>query len=187
MDSFADANWTADQHHRVEGREATSLFHSTVTEIDRSKFELRGVRHDLTMSPKAALTKRCDCLDVVVGPAGEGRFRWAGIAPEVAPDDLVVAVRTKGSKCSAPKGKARRPSIQAVDIVGGNVVVTMEELGPHRPQALGAIVPQPAPRAGLYVGPAKAKKRSIYGQSKARHGMCRILVRPKEKEGNTSK
>jgi hypothetical protein len=177
QDRFGDYDWSEDQHHRVAGREARSLFESDVVQIDRSLFVLRGVRHDVSLSGQGALTARCRCLDVVVGRATEARFEWAAEVPEVAPDDAVVAIRTKGSQCAPTVSAKRRPSIQAVDVTDGNVIITVEELALDRPQALGAVVPSPAVDGGLYIRSAKSTPALPYAHSKASHGMCLVLVR----------
>ncbi len=186
-DSFGDPGWSEDQHHRVAGRDATSLFQSEVAEVDRSQFVLRGVRHDLAVSATATLTARCRCLDVVVGAAMEPRFRWAGERPSVAPDDAIVAIRTEGSQCPRDVRADRRPSIQAVDLVEGHVIVTVEELPTDRPQALGAVIPSPAEGSAIYVRSAKRKKALPYARSKAKHGMCRVFTRSNASAKKSSK
>jgi len=187
QDNFADMNWTEDQHHRVAGRDASSLFQSDVTEIDRSHYVLRGVRHDVGVSKTATLTARCSCLDVVAGAAKEPRFRWAGERPSVAPGDVVVAIRTEGSLCPAGVASGRRPSIEAVDLLDGHVIVTVEELPQDRPQALGAVIPSPAVGGGLYVRSKKRKTPLPYARSKAKHGMCPVFVRKASQGQKTSK
>ena len=187
QDNFADMNWTEDQHHRVAGRDASSLFQSDVTEIDRSQYVLRGVRHDVTASKTATLTARCSCLDVVIGAAEEPRFQWAGERPRVAPNDVVLAIRTEGSMCPGGRASGRRPSIEAVDLVDGDVIVTVEELPQERPQALGAVIPSPAVGSGLYVRSKKSKTPLPYARSKVKHGMCRVYVRRASKGQKTSK
>lgn len=186
-DNFADMSWTEDQHHRVAGRDASSLFQSKVTAADRSQYVLRGVRHDVRARKTATLTARCSCLDVVAGTAEEPRFQWAGERPSVAPDDVVVAIRTVGSLCPAGKASGRRPSIEAVQLVDGHVIVTVEELPQDRPQALGAVVPSPAVGGSLYVRSSKSKPPLPYARSKAKHGMCRVPVRRTSQDQKTSK
>jgi hypothetical protein len=140
-------------------------------EVDNKRYELRGVRHDLMMAANAQAESRCSCIDVVVGRPGQGKFRWAGERPAVSPNHLVVAFRTKGSQCAdAPKN--RRPSIQAVDQQGNDVIVVIEELTFDRPQALGAIVRKPNADGGLFVRPAS--KSVPYARSANRVGKCRV-------------
>jgi hypothetical protein len=161
-------------------REVESLFTAEESDPDRFRYTLRGVRHDLTLVADAKPERRCACLDVVVAPPNDPRFRWAADRPLVSPRHALIAVRTEGSECPAGP-PARRPSIQAVDYVEGDVIVVVESLPLERPQALGAIIERPAAGRGLFVRPSDRRGPSaVFAQSAEPHGMCEILARPVE-------
>ncbi|MEM9692810.1 MAG: hypothetical protein AAGA56_09715, partial [Myxococcota bacterium] len=94
----------------------------------------------------------------------------------ISPEAIVLALRTDNSLC--PNGReGRRPSIQAVDVQGDNVVVVVEELGRDRPQALGAIIKKPGPGGSVYVRPRRYRKRKLpYAHSADRYDRCRIYA-----------
>ena len=172
-ENFDDRDWT--QEKASEGgawREVESMSGAQEqAEINNKSYELRGVRHDLMMAANAKPESRCTCIDVVVGRPSQGKFRWAGERPAVSPNHLVVALRTQGSECADAR-KNRRPSIQAVDHRGNDVIVVIEELTFDRPQALGAIVRKPNADGGLFVRPAG--KNVPYARSVATAGKCRV-------------
>ena len=179
-----DADWTKDKPQESgKWREVESLFDAAEGEADRPDQSLRGVRHDLTMAAQQPPDKRCACLDVVVGRPQDSKFRWAGQRPSISHKNIVVALRTEGSQCLGV-GPNRRPSIQAVDIDGRDVIVVVEELPYNRPQALGAIVPKPRPGGSIFVRSRRFKKTKLpYAQSNEVHGMCKIVSRTEHSLG----
>jgi hypothetical protein len=175
-ENFDDRDWTK-EHGLQSGawRNVETLFDASEGDVDRYNYILRGVRHDLTLRADAKADTRCSCLDVAVGRPGDKRFRWAEERPAVSPKHIVVSVRTEGSVC--PGGNPeRRPSIQAVDKVGQDVIVVIEELTYERPQALGAVVTKPGPDGHLWLRSRKSKKYSLpYARRPdAKRDMCQI-------------
>jgi len=170
--NFDDKDWT--KEHGIETapyREVESLFSDQESNADQFKFSLNGVRHDLTLKSSAKPTTRCTCLDVAIGRPGDPRFVWAGKRPKVSGKDMVIAMRTDGSKC--PHGaEDRRPSIQGVDTRGDDVTVIVEELTFDRPQALGAIIVKPGHKGRLYV--RAASNALPYARAKTGPNICYI-------------
>jgi hypothetical protein len=159
---YDDRDWTKDHGIQTGAwREVETLFDAAESDVDRYTATPRGVRHDLSMAANARPDTRCHCLDVAIGGPNEPQFSWAGRRPKIAQQHLVVAIKTQGSKCSLPDGTKRRPSIQAVDVSGHDVIIVVEELPFDRPQALGAVVQKPYPDGNLYVRPAKYKNRVL--------------------------
>jgi len=174
-----DQEWSRDRGNETGAwRDTESLFNTGRATKTDYRYVLRGVRHDLTMAKKAEPTKRCSCLDVVVGRPRDKKFRWISEIPLVSTDQFVVAVRTEGTKC--PEGtreqRLRRPSIQAVDAVGKHTVVVVEELPTDRPQALGAIVRKPLPGGSLFVRPRF--RHLPYAHSHIDYLACKVFTRP---------
>ncbi|RLB46824.1 MAG: hypothetical protein DRI90_26975 [Deltaproteobacteria bacterium] len=171
-----DADWSKDKGvESGKWREIESLFDAAGGQAENPDQALRGVRHDLSMVAKQAPDVRCSCLDVVVGRPQDPKFRWAGQRPSISHKNMVIAFRTKGSECLGASPN-RRPSIQAVDVAGRDVIIVIEELPYNRPQALGAIVKRPRPGGALYVRSRKSKKIKLpYAQSSQVHGMCKIV------------
>ncbi|MBM4358679.1 MAG: hypothetical protein FJ096_11285 [Deltaproteobacteria bacterium] len=179
-DDLLDADWIKEtQAGQAPWREVESLFSNQKADSKDARHALRGVSHDLKLNPQAAPSARCTCLDVAVGPATEPRFRWTGDPPLLAPDQLAVAMRTEGSNCPAPESQPRRPSIYAVDQIEGDTIIVVEELPADRPQALGAIIPMPAPGRSLYVRARSDRTQvAIYAQGpKGPSSMCRVMTR----------
>jgi hypothetical protein len=115
----------------------------------------------------------CACVAAVVGYPKDEAFAWNGPAPKVGSDALVAAIGTEGIACT---GEGRGPSIRAVDRVGEHVVIVLEEYRATRPQALGAIIPNPGPNGGIYL---RAEGRAPYGRPLGagegpRRSWCRI-------------
>ncbi len=173
-----DAEWSkAKGVESGKWREVESLFDAAGGQADDPDQSLRGVRHDLTLARGQAPDVRCSCLDVAAGRPQDAKFRWAGGRPSISHKNMVIAVRTEGSQCLGV-GPKRRPSIQAVDIEGRDVIVVVEELPYNRPQALGAIIRKPRPGGGLYVRSRRFGKSKLpYAQSSQAHGMCKVLTR----------
>ncbi len=175
-ENFDDRDWTKEHGiQRGAYRNVETLFDASETDVDRYNYILRGVRHDLTLGDEGKPDTRCSCLDVAVGRPQDKRFHWAEERPAVSPDHIVVSLRTDGSVC--PGGNPeRRPSIQAVDRVGQDVIVVVEELGFERPQAMGAVVEKPGPDGHLWVRSRKSKKYSLpYARRPgAKRDMCQI-------------
>jgi hypothetical protein len=183
-DLYEDRDWTKEGEAKTAAwREVESLFSREETDADRGNYTLRGVRHDLTLSKDARVKAHCTCLDVSYGSADDPAFRWAGEVPIISPDQVVVALRTEGSKCGPEHTKNRRPSIYAVDQANGNIVVVVEELPADRPQALGAIIDLPAPAEALYVRSRRYKDHVLpYAQGTVQtSGMCKVMTRTRNK------
>jgi hypothetical protein len=138
---------------------------------------LDGVRLELSMAPKAQPTARCACLDVAVGAPSDAMFQWETEAPDVSAAQMAIAIRGEGARC--PDGSTlpvgRRPSIRAVDRVGGDVIVVVEELREGRPLALGAVTTMPDPGGSVYV---RSDNRALpYGAPAGSRELCKIYTR----------
>lgn len=178
-----DRDWTKDHGIQTGAwREVENLFGAEESDVDRYDATPRGVRHDLTYATNAEPDTQCNCLDVVIGRPSEGKFAWAGGKPKISQNHLVIALKTDGSKCSLPDGTPRRPSIQAVDISGDDVIVVIEELPFDRPQALGAVIQKPRPDGNLWVRPRKYKNRVLpYARGTAQQsGHCLVKTDKRE-------
>ncbi|MDI1479783.1 hypothetical protein [Polyangium sp. y55x31] len=134
----------------------------------------KRVRHDVMIAKDAPHAATCSCLAVVVGEPGDPRFTWQAQVPQLGGDVTVVAVSGKGVPCPGMAEDApRRPSIAAVEQEGADVVLTIEELSPGRPQASGAVVPRPGPGGAVYVKPKGPKVP--YGRPTAGAGArCKV-------------
>lgn len=174
-DHLDDRDWTK-EHGLQEGayREVETLFTEADQDVDNIKHTLRGVRHDLTLAASAAPDTRCRCLDVAIGNPRDPRFHWASDPPTIDPDNLVITVRSAGTDCGG--SQARRPSIQAVEATGDDVVVVIEELGFERPQALGAVILKPGRDGGLWL--RAASKKLPYARSSGGRDACRVATDP---------
>ncbi len=116
-----------------------------------------GVRHDVMLS-EGAHPARCNCLAVEVGPASDPRFFWTAGAPTADEDTVTIALGARGVTCAGGDADdRRRPSISAVDRVGDDVIVEVEDLPDGRPIASGAVIQKPGPRGNVYVRPRNAK------------------------------
>jgi hypothetical protein len=115
--------------------------------IDTSTPETRsafiGVTHALNLTPAAAAQPRCRCMAAAVGIPSDPAFAWRGRPPTVGDEALVVGISNDGTPCDRPVG-GHGPSIQAVEVEGNNVVVTLEESRNGRPLARGAIFQKPS-------------------------------------------
>jgi hypothetical protein len=132
---------------------------------------LLGVRHDLMLA-EGAHTARCNCLAVEVGPAADPRFFWTTAAPTISTDAVTVALGARGVPCTGGAAdEKRRPSISAVDQIGDDVIIEVEDLPEGRPLAAGAVIPKPGPRGAVYVRPRDSKV--IYAQG-APGGRCKV-------------
>lgn len=179
-ENLDDRDWTVDHGFEADDaklRDVETLFGEAESDVDHFNATPRGVRHDLALGEGATPDTRCTCLDVVVGKPSDRRFAWAAERPTISPETLVVAVRTEGSECSGDK--PRRPSIQAVDVQGEDVIIVVEELGGERPQALGAIVKKPGPDGHLWVRSRKVRNKALpYARSgDPQRDMCRIATK----------
>lgn len=149
-------------------------------EIDASRslggslFNWVGVRHDLILNPDRPQKAACSCLAVEVGSPDDSRFAWRSSRPDLNHANMAVAVSAFGVECpgGAPNPADRRPSIQAVDRVGKDVVIVIEELPPDRPIATGAIIRPPDHGGHLYVRPRK--KELPYARMATRE-YCRVF------------
>lgn len=132
---------------------------------------LLGVRHDLMLAG-GAHTARCNCLAVEVGPAADPRFFWSAGAPPSSADAVAVALDARGIPCTGGDAdEKRRPSISAVDQIGDDVIIEVEDLPQGRPLASGAVIPKPGPNGAVYVKPRDAKV--IYAKG-APGGRCKV-------------
>jgi len=132
---------------------------------------LIGVRHDLMLS-EGAHPARCNCLAVEVGPAADPRFFWTAGAPTTGDNAVTVALGARGVACAGgDTEEKRRPSISAVDMIGDDVIVEVEDLPEGRPLASGAVIPKPGPNGSVYVRPRNAKV--IYARG-APGGRCKV-------------
>lgn len=132
---------------------------------------LLGVRHDLLLA-EGAHPARCNCLAVEVGPAADPRFFWTAGAPTTGPGAVAIALGAHGVTCAGGDAdERRRPSISAVDQIGDDVIVEVEDLPEGRPLAAGAMIPAPGPRGAVYVRPRNAQV--IYAKG-APDGRCKV-------------
>jgi hypothetical protein len=169
-----DRDWTVDHGSEAGAwREVETMGDEAAPAQNAPDQTLRGVRHDLMFSPNAQPDARCNCIDVVLGKPEDPKFSWAGERPTTGAQHMAIALRTESSQCSAGGGP-RRPSIQAVDVKGDDVIVVIEELGFNRPQALGAIIKKPGPHGGLYVRARQLKGTSLPYAASSNKGMCRV-------------
>jgi hypothetical protein len=132
-----------------------------------------GVRHDLGLRPSATRTATCKCLAVEVGPSGDGKFTWRGGKPDVDPKNVAVAITAQGVECAdGPQNPAdRRPSISAIDRVGKDVVIEIEEVPADRPLATGAILHPIEAGGKIYLKPRN--KKTIYARPVGKE-FCRV-------------
>jgi len=123
-----NASWETRQGFRSLGVDDSGEIDVTRTLGPGGTFDWVGVRHDLILNPDKKQTPVCSCLAVEVGDPGEEKFVWRAARPEMSHYNWAIAVSAFGVEC--PGGSAnpadRRPSIQAVDRVGHDVVVVIE-------------------------------------------------------------
>jgi hypothetical protein len=100
----------------------------------------------------------CSCVAAAYGYSGDEAFKWRGEPPRVGNDALVVAIGTDGVQCDK---QGPGPSIQAIDREGDDVVVVLEAWNQARPQAMGAIIPNPGANGHIYL--RAHDKKAIYG------------------------
>lgn len=134
--------------------------------------EFFGVARGLSLTSKQR-EPTCKCVAAVVGSANDPDFLWHGYRPDVGVDALVVGVSDEGIECDHP---GRGPSIAAIDQVGNDVVIVLEEFKDTRPIALGAIIPNPGPGGMVYM---RSRGGTPYGkpigQGYGRRGnLCKI-------------
>ena len=110
--------------------------------------EYFGIARGLSLAPGQPAV--CSCVAAAVGYPGSAQFQWRGVPPKVGDDALVVAIGTDGVPCDQ---SGAGPSIRAVDRSGDDVIVVLEEWHQARPQALGAIVPNPGANGRVYLRP----------------------------------
>lgn len=132
-----------------------------------------GVARSLTLKPSDRQPP-CKCVVAAVGASNDPSFDWHGPAPSVGSDALVVAVSADGVTCDT---QGRGPSIAAIDRVGQDVVVVLEEFKETRPLALGAIIPNPGAGGRIFL---RARGKTPYGRPLAggvagpRGDLCQI-------------
>ncbi|MBI5531532.1 MAG: hypothetical protein HY898_02380 [Deltaproteobacteria bacterium] len=115
-----------------------------------------GVARGLSLVPGRPAV--CSCVAAAYGYPGDEAFKWRGVPPKVANDALVVAIGTNGVPCDK---QGPGPSIHAIDRDGEDVIVVLEEWNQARPQALGAIIPNPGANGHIYL--RGHDKKTIYG------------------------
>lgn len=164
-----EQNWTMDPSWQGEDRSRTfaagddqQTLVPAATPAPSDAQTWFGVRHDLSMSASAPRTPACGCLAVEVGMPGKQAFQWDGEVPVIGADAVVVAVSARGVACQAEADESkRRASISAVDRDGDDVLIEIEDLPEGRPLALGAIVPKPGAKGGLYIVPRNKNVRWV--------------------------
>jgi hypothetical protein len=167
-----DPHWT-DEKQEVNRplRETEEMTGVQPLTASASQPGVLGVRHDLMLA-EGAHTARCNCLAVEVGPAADPRFFWTTAAPTIGTEAITVALGARGVPCTGGDAdEKRRPSISAVDLVGDDVLIEVEDLPEGRPLAAGAVVPRPGPSGSIYVRPRNSKV--IYA-SGAPGGRCKV-------------
>lgn len=176
-----DEDWSRDQAPDAGAwRESESLFGTPTSPFQApaaTAKPLNGVRLDLSMASKAEPTARCTCVDVAVGQPDNPAFEFGGEKPALGVDQVIVALRTEGASCPAgtPDATIRRPSIRAVDRVGSDVIVVVEEAPAGRPIALGAVTSLPDPGGSIYLRPAD--QRLPYGVPAGSRELCKVFTR----------
>ncbi|MEP7124486.1 MAG: hypothetical protein ABJE95_26395 [Byssovorax sp.] len=168
-----DPNWSDEKPEQSRPlRETEDMTGSRAGASFASQPGVLGVRHDLMLS-EGAHPARCNCLAVEVGPAADPRFFWTAGAPSIGDTAVAVALGARGVTCSGGDADdKRRPSISAVDLIGDDVIVEVEDLPDSRPLASGAVIPKPGPRGNVYVRPRNPKV--IYAKG-APGGRCKVL------------
>jgi hypothetical protein len=149
-----NAKASTDQPAEAETEHATAPAPPEPVVLETAYF---GVARSLTLRP-GARQPSCACVSAVVGRATDPAFDWHGDMPAVGSDALVVAISTEGIACDT---KGRGPSIAAIDRVGNDVVIVLEEFKETRPLALGAIVPNPGAGGRVFLRP---RGRIPYGR-----------------------
>jgi hypothetical protein len=169
----SDPNWSNEKPEVNRPlRETEEMSGIAAPPPSTSQAGLIGVRHDLMLS-EGAHPARCNCLAVEVGPASDPRFFWTAGAPTVGANAITVALGARGVTCAGGEADdKRRPSISAVDQIGDDVIVEVEDLPQGRPLASGAVIPKPGPNGNVYVRPRNAKV--IYAKD-APGGRCKVL------------
>lgn len=168
----ADPHWSGEpQEENHPLRETEEMTPSSPAASFAAQSGLLGVRHDLMLAD-GAHTARCNCLAVEVGPASDPRFFWTAGAPTTGAGAVTVALGARGVPCTGGDAdEKRRPSISAVDQIGDDILIEVEDLPNGRPLAAGAVVPRPGPNGGVYVRPRDAKV--IYAKG-APGGRCKV-------------
>jgi hypothetical protein len=154
----SDPNWSGEKREVNRPlRETEEMTPPGALTLSAMQPGLVGVRHDLMLS-EGAHPARCNCLAVEVGPAADPRFFWTAGAPTSDESTVTIALGARGVTCAGGDAEdRRRPSISAVDQIGDDVIVEVEDLPEGRPIASGAVIPKPGPRGGIYVRPRNAK------------------------------
>jgi hypothetical protein len=115
-----------------------------------------GIARGLSLAPGKPGV--CSCVAAAIGYPGDEAFKWRGVPPKVATDGLVVGIGTDGVACDK---QGPGPSIHAIDRDGDDVIVVLEHWNQARPQALGAVIPNPGANGHVYL--RSHDKHSIYG------------------------
>lgn len=169
----ADPHWTSEPPEVNRPLRETEEMNATkpAAGLFANQNGLLGVRHDLLLAD-GAHTARCNCLAVEAGPAADPRFFWMSGPPTIGAGAVAVALSARGVACEGGAAEEkRRPSISAVDQIGDDIVIEVEDLPEGRPLASGAVIPKPGPQGGIYVRPRNAK--SIYAKG-APGGRCKV-------------
>ena len=170
-----NAAWETRQGFRALGgnQQGGDEIDTTGRSLAFSGFDWTGVRHDLAINPQKKPTGTCNCLAVAVGAPNGGQFAWRGARPDVNPNNLAVAISGGADCVGGPASEAdRRPSISAVDRIGKDIVVEVEDLPLDRPIASGAILSPLEPGGKIYVKPRS--KKVVYAKTSGKE-LCRVL------------
>lgn len=116
-----------------------------------------GVARGLNLAP-GKREAACSCVAAVIGYPGDEAFQWTSTPPKVGNDALVVGIGSDEVPCGV---QGNGPSIRAIDRVGNDVVLVIEENHTSRPRALGAVIPNPGADGGIYL---RAEHKSPYGR-----------------------
>jgi hypothetical protein len=150
-----EAKTGPDEPQEQEGPSQAASQEKTVKEA-ASATDYFGVARGLSLKPGQPAA--CSCVAAAVGYPGNDEFKWRGVPPKVADDGLVVAIGTDGIQCDK---QGPGPSIHAIDRSGDDVIVVLEDWQQARPQALGAIIPNPGGNGHVYL--RAHGKGGIYG------------------------
>ncbi len=100
-----------------------------------------GVRPALRIA--TPIPSICDCIAVEAGHPSSSQFIWNTGTPESKTDDFAFAIESLEKPCQNPLNQLDRYSIQGVEQVGADTVVTLEGSSTKSPYVHGAIVPKP--------------------------------------------
>lgn len=150
-----NAKATTDEPKEEELNSAPSSPEGTAPD-EPVQTEYFGIARGLSLAPGKPAA--CSCIAAAVGAPSDPAFRWRGAPPKVAADGMVIAISTEGIACDK---QGPGPSIRGVDRSGEDVIVVLEDFREGRPQAFGAVIPNPGANGAVYV---RAAGKSAYGR-----------------------